>query len=234
VQQTHSAEALAAYDFLASREDPIAELVRAHGPVDFTLPSYGTRLPDHVGRLTLSIVGQVISVRAALRIYGLLAERLGGAVTPEALAQADEAGLRAVGITLAKARSLRALGAELVAGSFSFDELEQMTDAQAEARLKKLRGIGPWSAQMFLLRSLGRPDVFPAGDLGLRRGIELLDALPATPSVAQAAERALVWHPYRSSAAKHLWLRYAARDALVDVGGASDRDVQRPVMRSMR
>jgi DNA-3-methyladenine glycosylase II len=205
---------LAAYDFLASREDPIAELARVHGPVDFTLPSAGARLPDHLERLTLSIVGQVISVRAALRIYGRLTERLGGAVTAEALAQADEADLRAVGLTLAKARSLRALGAELVAGSFSFDELEQITDAQAEARLTELRGIGPWSAQMFLLRSLGRPDVFPAGDLGLRRGIELLDALPALPSVAQAAERALAWQPYRSSAAKYLWLRYAATPAL--------------------
>ncbi len=212
MQQTHSARALAAYEFLASREDPIAELARAHGPVDFTLPSYGARLPDHLARLTLSIVGQVISVRAALRIHGLLTERLGGAVTAEALAQADEVDLRAAGITLAKAKSLRSLGAELVAGSFSFDELEQMTDAQAEARLNKLRGIGPWSAQMFLLRSLGRPDVFPAGDLGLRRGIELLDSLPAIPSVAQAAARATVWQPYRSSAAKYLWLRYAATD----------------------
>jgi DNA-3-methyladenine glycosylase II len=210
VQQTHSAGALAAYSFLGSRADPIAELVRAHGPVDFTLPSYGARLPDHVGRLTLIIVGQVISVRAALRIYARLTARLGGVVTAEALAQADEADLRAVGITLAKARSLRALGAELVAGSFSFDELEQMSDPQAQARLNKLRGIGSWSAQMFLLRSLGRPDVFPAGDLGLRRGIELLDSLPAIPSLAHAAERALVWQPYRSSAAKYLWLRHAA------------------------
>ena len=91
---------------------------------------------------------------------------------------------------------------------FTFDELEQMTDTEAEARLITLRGVGPWSAQMFLLRSLGRPDVFPAGDLGLRRGIERLDALPAIPTVREAAERALAWQPYRSYAAKYLWLSW--------------------------
>jgi len=87
-----------------------------------------------------------------------------------------------------------------------------MSDEQAEARLVALRGIGAWSAQMFLLRALGRPDVFPAGDLGLRRGIESLYALREMPSIPEASERALAWRPYRSYAAKYLWLHYAAAD----------------------
>ncbi len=203
--------AVAAHELLSSLQDPISELARADGPVDFTLPSYGTAPPDHLGRLTLSIVGQVISARAAIRIFGVLTERLGGAVTAEALAQAEESDLRAMGLTQVKARALHELGAELVEGRFSFDELEQMTDTEAEARLITLRGVGPWSAQMFLLRSLGRPDVFPAGDLGLRRGIELLDALPAIPTVGEAVKRASAWQPYRSYAAKYLWLRWVRK-----------------------
>lgn len=204
-----SAEHAAAHRFLASLDDSIALLARAHGPVDFTVPSHGAALPDHLGRLTLAIVGQVISVRAAIGIFGRLAEQLGGAVTAEALAQAAEGDLRAAGLTGAKARALRELGHELVTGALSFDELERMPDSEAEERLVSLRGVGPWSAQIFLLRSLGRPDVFPAGDLGLRRGIELLDARPAIPDIRAAAERALAWRPYRSYAAKYLWLRYS-------------------------
>jgi DNA-3-methyladenine glycosylase II len=163
------------------------------------------------------MVGQVISVRAAIEVYGRLAEQLGGTVTAEALAQADEAELRTVGLTAAKARALHELGIEIATGAFSFAELERLEDAEAEARLVALRGVGPWSAQMFLLRSLGRPDVFPAGDLGLRRGIQLLDARPGLPSIPDAAQRALPWRPYRSYAAKYLWLHY------VEAGSARAR-----------
>ena len=209
-------QARAARRFLAALDDPIALLARAHGPVDFTVPSHVTVLPDDLARLTLTIVGQVISVKAAIEIFGRLAEQLGGQVTAEALAQASESDLQAVGLTAAKARALHELGVELANGTFSFVELERMPDAEAEARLVGLRGIGPWSAQMFLLRSLGRPDVFPAGDLGLRRGIELLDARSDIPSITDASKRALPWRPYRSYAAKYLWLHYAAgRDTAV-------------------
>ena len=84
-----------------------------------------------------------------------------------------------------------------------------MSDGDAEARLVSLRGIGPWSAQMFLLRSMGRPDVFPAADIGLRRGIEMLDGLDHLPTIAEATARAERWRPYRSYAAKYLWMSYA-------------------------
>jgi len=195
--------------FLAGLDDPLARLARHHGAVDFTLPSHGVVLPDHLERLTLSIVGQLISVKAALVIFGRLRELLGGRIDAEQLANTDEAALRLVGLSSAKAQSLRALGAEVAAGRLSFEELATLSDAEAKSRLVALRGIGTWSAQMFLLRSMGRPDVFPAGDLGLRRGIELLYALREMPSIPAAAERALGWRPYRSYAAKYLWLHYA-------------------------
>ena len=205
-------EAEAAHAFLAALDDPIARLAREHGPVDFRLASHGLVLPDHLERLTLSIVGQLISVQAALAIFGRLRESLGGRIDATMLANTDEAELRLVGLSGAKARAVRELGVELASGRLSFDEIAAMSDEQAEARLVALRGIGAWSAQMFLLRALGRPDVFPAGDLGLRRGIESLYALREMPSIPEAAARALAWSPYRSYAAKYLWLHYAAAD----------------------
>jgi DNA-3-methyladenine glycosylase II len=203
-------DARTAQAFLAALEDPIARLAREHGPVDFTVPSHGVVLPDHLERLTLGIVAQLISVRAALVIFERLRALLGGRIDATALASVDEAALRAVGLSGAKARAVRGLGIEVASGNLDLDALTGMSDAEAEARLVALRGIGTWSAQMFLLRALGRPDVFPAGDLGLRRAIESLYALREMPSIPEAAARALAWRPYRSYAAKYLWLHYAA------------------------
>lgn len=207
---TSPLQAQAAYDHLVTLNDPIAAVVREHGPVDFSLPSHGLVLEDPLSRLTLSIVGQLISVKAALAIYARLAALFGGKIDATALARAEESRLRAVGLSGAKARAVHELGVEVTSGRFSFEELELLSDEEVQARLVALRGIGEWSAQMFLLRSMGRPDVFPAGDLGLRRGIESLDAMTTLPSIREAAARAEAWKPYRSYAAKYVWLHYGA------------------------
>jgi DNA-3-methyladenine glycosylase II len=214
VASTSRAVTQTAFEFLRGLDDPIAALARDHGPVDFTLPSHGQIPDDHVGKLALSIVGQLISVKAAAVIFRRLSEMLGGYIDPQGLAAADVSDLRGIGLSQAKARAIHELGLAIVTGRFSFAELDAMNDGDAEARLATLRGIGPWSAQMFLLRSMGRPDVFPAGDLGLRRGIELIDALRSMPSIREAAERALVWQPYRSYAAKYLWLHYSSKTTI--------------------
>jgi DNA-3-methyladenine glycosylase II len=205
-------EAAAAQAFLAAVDDPLARLARQHGPVDFSLPSHGLVLRDPLERLTLGIVGQLISVTAALAIFGRLQASLGGRIDAAALAATDETALRSVGLSGAKARAVQALGSAVASGRLSFEALATMEDDQVEARLVALPGIGTWSAQMFLLRSMGRRDVFPAGDLGLRRGIESLYALREMPTIPEAAVRALAWRPYRSYAAKYLWLHYAAAD----------------------
>jgi 3-methyladenine DNA glycosylase/8-oxoguanine DNA glycosylase len=85
------------------------------------------------------------------------------------------------------------------------ESLHQLDDTEAQATLVSLRGIGPWSAQMFLLHELKRPDVFPAGDIGLRTAVARLDGLDNTPAVKRAADRAMIWSPYRSYAAAYLW-----------------------------
>ena len=105
----------------------------------------------------------------------------------------------------AKSRALRELGAAVVAGDFDPDGLDHLDDDEAQARLVALRGIGPWSAQMFLLHELRRPDVFPAGDVGLRTALGRLEGLATPPTQPETVALALRWAPYRSYAAAHLW-----------------------------
>ena len=90
-------------------------------------------------------------------------------------------------------------------GTFDPDGLDHLDDDEAQARLVELRGIGPWSAQMFLLHELRRPDVFPAGDVGLRTALGRLEGLATPPTQPETVALALRWTPYRSYAAAHLW-----------------------------
>jgi DNA-3-methyladenine glycosylase II len=113
--------------------------------------------------------------------------------------------MRGVGLSGAKSRALRELGAAVLAGDFDPDALDALGDGEAQLRLTALRGVGPWSAQMFLLHELRRPDVFPAGDAGLRTALARLERLPAPPTQPEAVALALRWSPYRSYAAAHLW-----------------------------
>src|ERR1700753_2486065 len=121
-------QARAAQRFLIGLDDPIANLAREYGRVEARLPSHGLVLDDHLTRLVLSIVGQQISVTAALAIYGRLTDLLGGGIEANALADADEDGLRAVGLSRAKARAVHELGIQIVTGRFDFADLETMSD----------------------------------------------------------------------------------------------------------
>ena len=202
-------ERLAAHRHLTALEDPIASLAAAHGAVDAFRPTTPTGATDPLAALVLSITGQQISRLAALAIFGRLTALVGGSLDAAGLAAASEDELRGVGLSRAKARAVRGLGERVASGVLDFDELVELDDEEATRRLVALPGIGPWSAEIFLLRHLRRPDVFPGGDVALRRGLVLLEALPGLPSPRWAAERALAWRPYRSYAAAHLWRSYA-------------------------
>jgi len=204
------AEPEVAQRFLAGLADPIARLAREQGVIEAYLPTTPIEADEPLAWLTFSIIGQQISRRAARAVFGRLRDRLGGDLEAPALAALPEADLRELGFSYAKARAVRELAAAVASGELVFSELHDLSDAQAQARLVALRGIGPWSAQVFLLRRLRRPDVFPAGDMGLRRAIVSLDDLPRLPTVAEAGQRAVAWRPYRSYAAKYLWNHYAA------------------------
>lgn len=200
-------EATAAREYLTSLDDPIAGLAEAHGEVDALLP---VREPheDRFARLAFMVVGQSISVKSATAIFGRLTGLFDGDLPPERLAVSDPEQLRAIGLSYAKARALHELAASVVDHGLDLQSLDALSDDAAEARLVSLRGIGPWTAQLFLLWTLGRADVFPAADVGLRHGIKLLDGLDTPPSTKEAEARALAWRPYRSYAAKYLWISY--------------------------
>ncbi|MBV8989653.1 MAG: DNA-3-methyladenine glycosylase 2 family protein, partial [Solirubrobacterales bacterium] len=129
----------------------------------------------------------------------------GGTIAAAPTIAASASDLRAVGLSGAKARSLLDLAARVLDGRLSFERLGRSDDAAAQAELERVRGVGPWSAQMFLLHSLRRPDVLPAADVGLRRAAQSAFGLPQRPKAPELAARAELWRPFRSYAAALLW-----------------------------
>jgi DNA-3-methyladenine glycosylase II len=191
-----------------ARRDPVLErLVEAVGrPDPFRWDGGEIAGDDLVAGLALHIVGQQISTPAALTIFGRLGDAAGTRPpTAEGIAALDHDTLRAVGLSAAKARALKELAVGVVDGTVDLEGLRDLDDARAVEVLSGLRGIGPWSAQMFLIHQLHRPDVLPAGDVGIRHAVHLAYELPERPSEREVADRAAAWAPHRSYAAALLW-----------------------------
>ena len=165
------------------------------------------RSRDHYGALVRTIVGQQLSTRAARAIYERLTARFGGrAPTPEEILADDPDELRtSAGLSHAKVRYLRSLAEHALDGSLQLNKLGRLSDEQVIAELTAVNGIGRWSADMFLMFHLQRPDVLPVGDLGIRKAFQVaygLSELPAGPQMERIAEP---WRPYRSLACLFLW-----------------------------
>jgi DNA-3-methyladenine glycosylase II len=161
----------------------------------------------HYAALVRSIVGQQLSVRAARAIYGRLLEQFGGEPpTPEQILERDPEELRAaVGLSRAKVAFLRSLAEHVVGGSLDLDRLDTLPDDDVVAELVAVKGIGEWSAHMFLMFQLRRPDVLAVGDLGIRRAVERAYELDDLPSAADLVGLAEPWRPYRTHACLLLW-----------------------------
>jgi DNA-3-methyladenine glycosylase II len=187
------------------RADPVlAKLIDEVGPLgDF----FAGRPTDHYGVLVRSIVGQQLSTRSASAIYGRLLERYGGhAPTPEQALADDPDELRtSVGLSHAKVRYLRSLAEHILDGSLRLDRLVDLPDDQVVAELTQVSGIGPWSAQLFLMLHLRRPDVLASGDLGIRRAVMIRYGLPTLPKPAEVDAIGEKWRPYRTLACMYLW-----------------------------
>jgi DNA-3-methyladenine glycosylase II len=162
---------------------------------------------DHYSMLVRAIVSQNISIIASTAIYRRLNERFGGRPpTPQDILDNDPDELRlAAGLSRAKTASLRSLAEHIVSGELDLDRLHEMADDDVVAQLVAVKGIGPWTAHIFLIFHLHRPDVLPVGDLEIRRCVQLEYGLAGLPRPAELERIAQPWRPYRTLACLYLW-----------------------------
>ncbi len=159
--------------------------------------------------LVRAIAGQQISTFAAAAIYGRLRASAGDPLTPAGVLSRSPEELRTTGLSGRKVAYIRDLAERALDGRLGLDRLDELSDDEVRTQLVAVAGIGPWSADMFLLFQLHRPDVFPSGDLGIRKAVQLLDGLDQPPTEKSAAARAEQWRPYRSLATRYLfWLLF--------------------------
>jgi DNA-3-methyladenine glycosylase II len=197
------------------RSDPVlAEVIVAVG----SLPNARAGRPDrgdHYGALVRAITGQQLSVKAARAIYERLTERFGGRPpTPAEILEDEPEELRAAaGLSRAKVSYLRSLAEHTLSGELELERLDELDDERAIAELVAVKGLGEWTAHMFLMFQLERPDVLPVGDLGIRRAIERAYELDGLPDAVAMEEIAQPWRPYRTLACRYLWRSLANEPA---------------------
>lgn len=193
-----------AIEALRSADPVMARLVDELEPIDFT--AWRARWSSDTFRaLARAIVGQQIATRAASAIFGRLEALIGDGDPATAIASASDADLRTVGLSAAKAASLRDLATRTLDGRLELDRLAELDDDEARAQLTAVRGIGPWTADMFLLGHLGRADVLPAGDLGIRQAVRAAYGLDQVPTELDVRRMGEAWRPYRSLATAYLY-----------------------------
>jgi DNA-3-methyladenine glycosylase II len=170
---------------------------------------------DHYGALLRSVTGQQLSVKAAVKIYQRVLDFFDGEIpTPEQILAADPIALKeAGGLSHAKTGYLRSLAEHVVSGELELLKLNDLPDEEVIAELVAVKGIGIWTAQMFLMFHLSREDVLPTGDLGIRRAVMIEYGLDELPGHDQLVELAEGWRPHRTLACRYLW---ASVDATPD------------------
>jgi DNA-3-methyladenine glycosylase II len=187
--------------------DPVLKALIEEIGVDGLGDPRAGRPDDHYGALVRSIVGQQLSTKAARSIYGRLTDRFGGRTpTPQEVLDDDPDELRAAaGLSHAKVKYLRSLAEHVTEGSLVLERLDELPDEQVIAELVAVKGLGTWSAHMFLMFHLGRPDVLPTGDLGIRRAVMNRYRLRKLPEPKRLEKIAKPWIPHRTLACRFLW-----------------------------
>jgi DNA-3-methyladenine glycosylase II len=189
--------------FLMRRDPILGAAIKAIGPC---LMAERQR-KDHLSALAGSIVSQQLSTRAAATIFGRFLALFPGDHIPDAaaIAAASDAALRGVGLSGQKVGYMRDLSARIIDGRLNLDELDALPDEDVIARLTAVKGFGRWTAEMFLMFRLHRPDVLPAGDLGIVNAIQRLYGLRKRPNPKRILKMGEAWTPYRSVASWYLW-----------------------------
>jgi DNA-3-methyladenine glycosylase II len=198
----------AADAYLSAADPVLGALIERFAPTITSLDARRARRPQELyAGLVRTIVGQQLSTKAAQSIWlRLVGYFEGDTPTPQAILDADPEAMRAAaGLSRAKVVYLRSLAEHVLAGSLEFDRLDELDDETVIAELTAVKGLGEWSAHMFLMFQLARPDILAPGDLGIRKGIQLVYGLPDTPTPAQVIEIAQPWRPHRTTACLYLW-----------------------------
>ena len=212
---------------LARRDPHLAAVIARHGapPLWDRAPGFQT--------LVQIILEQQISLSAGRAAYARL-ERLAGTVTPERVAALSEADLRSAGLTRQKSTYIRDLARAIVAGEFDPAALATLDDDEARAALIKLRGVGAWTADIYLLMALGRADIWPSGDLALVAAIREVKRMRSLPSPDRVARITRAWSPWRAVAARVLWHHYLSTPRTRAIVSAVKRSSRRTPARSRR
>jgi len=197
-----SSNATKAAKHLSSKDPILAHLVKKYG-----LFSHKPHT-NYYYRLVRSIIGQQLSVKAANTIEQRFINLFGGEMpSPEQILQKKPEELRAVGLSNAKAVYVQDLARHILDGELEIDKLPDLNNEEIIKELVAVKGIGEWTAHMFLIFALGRTDVLPVGDLGVRAGVQMLYGLEQLPTPAEVTALAGTknWHPYESVAAWYIW-----------------------------
>jgi len=199
---TLSAETLAvAVAELGTRDRDLAAVVERFGPP----PLWGR--DSGFGTLVQIILEQQVSLASARAAYERLTSTA-GAMTPERVVTVDDAAMRGAGVSRQKASYIRSLARAIVEGEFDPEAVDALDDDAARAELIKLKGIGAWSADIYLLMALRRADVWPSGDLALVGALREVKRLRALPDAARIERLTRPWRPWRAVAARVLWHHY--------------------------
>jgi len=202
---------------LAASDPVMAALIGRIGEIDLEtrLRRRSEQRPaDAYGALLRAIVGQQLSTKAARTIYGRILELFGGDTpTPEQLLGASEEDLRGAGLSGRKVEYIRDLASHVTSGELELDRLVDLSDEKVIEEIVAVRGLGQWSAEMFLLFHLERPDVLSGGDLGIRRAVQIEFGLDEMPTPERVLETGEPWRPHRSLASLYLWESLAATPA---------------------
>ena len=185
---------------IAGRDPAMARLIEAVGPPAFRAPQ-----ESGFAALVRAITFQQLAGRAASAIHDRFIASLPDGLTPEAVLALPEPAFRAAGLSGAKTASIRDLAAKVVDGTVPLGDLEPLADDEIVARLSMVRGIGRWTAEMFLMFQLRRPDVWPVEDLGVRKGYALIHRLAEPPKPKALLLLGDAYRPYRTVAAWYCW-----------------------------